>query len=255
MNLTVFTDQDFGSIRAMEIEGEPWFVGKDVANCLGFSNSRDAISNHVFPEDKGVETIDTLGGKQKLVVINESGLYAMVFNSRLPNAKKFKHWITSEVLPSIRKHGAYATPVTIEKIISNPDFGIRLLQSLKNEQEKNQELEKENKVLKPKGLFADAVAAADTSILVGQLAKILRQNGVKIGQNRLFRWMRDNGYLGKSGSNYNLPTQYSMDRKLFEIKESTFQNPDGSVRITRTPKVTGKGQQYFVNRFLTNGDS
>ena len=153
-------------------------------------------------------------------------------------------------MPSLRKHGAYATPQTIESIIENPDFGIKLLQSLKSEQSKNKKLESQNKAMKPKALFADAVETSNTSILVGQLAKLLKQNGVDIGQNKLFKYLRDNHYLGQRGEYYNMPTQYSMEMGLFEIKERTIQNPDGSVQTVRTTKVTGKGQTYFVNKFL-----
>ena len=249
-NLTAFSNPEFGMIRTTEIDGEPWLVGRDVARILGYANPNDALAKHVDEEDKGVAKCDTPGGVQELTVINESGLYSLVLSSKLSNAKQFKHWITADVIPSIRKHGAYATPATIENIINNPDFGIRLLQSLKEEQEKNKALASENEQMKPKALFADAVASADTSILIGDLAKLIRQNGVLIGQKRLFAWMRDNGYLMKCGTSYNMPTQKSMELGIFEVKERTIQNPDGSARITRTTKVTGKGQQYFVNSFL-----
>lgn len=249
-NFAAFNNPEFGEIRTVEIDGEPWFVGKDVAEALGYSNTRDSLSKHVEPEDKDVAKCDTPGGTQELAVINESGLYSLILASKLPNAKQFKHWITADVIPSIRKHGAYATPATIENIINNPDFGIKLLQSLKEEQEKNRTLAAQNEEMKPKALFADAVATADTSILIGDLAKLIRQNGYDIGQNRLFGWLRDNGYLVKHGDAYNMPTQKSMDLGLFEVKERTIGNPDGSTRITRTTKVTGKGQQYFINKFL-----
>lgn len=248
--IQIFNNPEFGEVRTTVINNEPYFVGKDVAEALGYSNPRKALADHVDDEDKGVTKCDTLGGNQELTVINESGLYALVFGSKLPKAKEFKHWVTSEVLPSIRKHGAYATPATIENIINNPDFGIQLLKSLKEEQEKNKQLAADNEQMKPKALFADAVASADTSILIGDLAKLIRQNGIAIGQKRLFAWMRDNGYLMKCGTSYNMPTQRSMELGIFEVKERTIQNPDGSARITRTTKVTGKGQQYFVNSFL-----
>lgn len=247
--LQVFINPNFGNIRATIINNEPFFVGKDVAEDLGYTNSRKALSDHVDQEDKGVTICDTLGGKQEMTVINESGVYALIFSSKLPKAKEFKHWVTSEVLPTIRKHGAYATPATIESIIANPDNGIRLLQALKEEQEKRKALEAQNAEMKPKALFAEAVTASKTSILVGELAKILKQNGIETGQKRLFQWMRDNGYLIKSGSATNMPTQKSMDKGLFEIKETTITNPDGSVRITKTPKITGRGQVFFINLF------
>lgn len=249
--IQIFNNPEFGEIRTAEIDGEPWFVGKDVAELLGYEKARNAIAAHVDPEDKKDAPIQgPLGGTQAMTIINESGLYSLVLTSKLPNAKQFKHWVTADVIPSIRKHGAYATPATIENIINNPDFGIRLLQSLKEEQEKNKALAADNEQMKPKALFADAVASADTSILIGDLAKLIRQNGVMIGQKRLFAWMRDNGYLMKGGTSYNMPTQKSMELGIFEVKERTIQNPDGSARITRTTKVTGKGQQYFVNKFL-----
>lgn len=248
--IKIFSSPEFGMIRTTEIDGEPWLVGRDVARILGYANPNDALAKHVDEEDKGVAKCDTPGGVQELTAINESGLYSLVLSSKLPNAKQFKRWITADVIPSIRKHGAYATPATIENIINNPDFGIRLLQSLKEEQEKNKALASENEQMKPKALFADAVASADTSILIGDLAKLIRQNGVLIGQKRLFAWMRDNGYLMKCGTSYNMPTQKSMELGIFEVKERTIQNPDGSARIIRTTKVTGKGQQYFVNCFL-----
>ena len=237
-------------VRVVMINSEPYFVGKDVTGVLGYKNANDALNKHIENEDKGVAFCDTLGGKQKMTVINESGLYSLILSSKLPQAKQFKHWVTSEVLPSIHKYGAYATPQTIESIIDNPDFGIKLLQSLKSEQDKNKKLESQNKSMKPKALFADAVETSNTSILVGQLAKLLKQNGVDIGQNKLFKYLRDNHYLGKRGEYYNMPTQRSMEMGLFEIKERTIQNPDGSVQTVRTTKVTGKGQTYFVNKFL-----
>ena len=237
-------------VRTVLINDEPYFVGKDVAEILGYKNARDALYKHVDEEDKLGSRFATSGQNRQMTVINESGLYSLILSSKLPQAKQFKHWVTSEVLPSIHKYGAYATPQTIESIIDNPDFGIKLLQSLKSEQNKNKKLESQNKAMKPKALFADAVETSNTSILVGQLAKLLKQNGVDIGQNKLFKYLRDNHYLGQRGEYYNMPTQYSMEMGLFEIKERTIQNPDGSVKTVRTTKVTGKGQTYFVNKFL-----
>ena len=245
--MQIFNNADFGKIRATEIDGEPWFVGKDVAEALGYSNPRKAVIDHVDPEDKmdGVTIRDSIGRDQNPVFINESGLYSLILGSKLPTAKKFKRWVTSEVLPAIRRHGAYMTDEKAFDVTHNSSGLADLLQQAADQlKQKDIQIER----MKPKALFADAVATADTSILVGQLAKILRQNGVQIGQNRLFSWLRENGYLGKTGNNRNLPTQRAMDLGLFEIKESTFQNPDGSVRITRTPKVTGKGQIYFIEK-------
>ena len=246
--LEIFNNPEFGQIRATEINGEPYFVGKDIAEALGYTNPQKAIRDHVDEEDKTLNESFTVNGTMA-VLISESGVYSLVFGSQLPKAKEFKHWVTSEVLPTIRKHGAYATPATIESIIADPDNGIRLLQALKEEQEKRKALEAQNAEMKPKALFAEAVTASKTSILVGELAKILKQNGIETGQKRLFQWMRDNGYLIKSGSATNMPTQKSMDKGLFEIKETTITNPDGSVRITKTPKITGRGQVFFINLF------
>lgn len=260
--LEIFNNPEFGQIRATEINGEPYFVGKDVCDAFGDTNYRRSLSK-IDDSDKGVSQIATPGGKQTMTVINESGLYSLLFqmqpqkgneneaivNARIDKLHHFKHWVTSEVLPTIRKHGAYATPATIESIIADPDSGIKLLTALKEEQEKRKELEAKNAEMKPKALFAEAVTASKTSILVGELAKILKQNGIETGQKRLFQWMRDNGYLIKSGSATNMPTQKSMDKGLFEIKETTITNPDGSIRITKTPKITGRGQVFFINLF------
>lgn len=249
MNLEVFNFEN-KEVRTLLIDNEPWFVGKDVADILGYSKSRNAIALHVDDDDALKQGLtDSLGRVQETIIINESGLYSLILSSKLPSAKRFKKFVTSEVLPSLRKHGMYATEETIDKILSNPDFGIRLLNELKEEREKTKLLKNENEQLKPKALFADTVSASDTSILIGQLAKLLKQNGNDIGQNRLFKILRKDGYLGKSGENYNLPTQKSMNLKVMEIKERTVNNSDGSVRITKTPMITGKGQVYFVNRY------
>ncbi|MCG2287507.1 phage antirepressor [Staphylococcus epidermidis] len=239
-------------LRTMNIDGEPYFVGKDVAEVLGYKRTADAIREHVESEDKGVGKIQTPGGMQNVTIINESGLYSLIFSSKLESAKRFKRWVTSEVLPSIRKHGVYATDNVIENTLNNPDYIINILTEYKKEKEHNLTLEKQIKDNKPKVLFADSVAGSDNSILVGELAKLLKQNGVDVGQNRLFKWLRNNGYLiKKSGESYNLPTQKSMDLEILDIKKRVINNPDGSSKITRTPKVTGKGQQYFINKFLT----
>lgn len=246
-NLEVFNFES-KEVRTLLINNEPWFVGKDVAEVLGYLNPQKAIRDHVDEEDKTLNDSFTVNGT-KGVLINESGLYSLILSSKLPSAKRFKKFVTSEVLPSLRKHGMYATEETIDKILSNPDFGIRLLNELKEEREKTKQLRSENDQLKPKALFADTVSASDTSILIGQLAKLLKQNGNDIGQNRLFKILRKDGYLGKSGENYNIPTQKSMSLKVMEIKERTVNNSDGSVRITKTPMITGKGQVYFVNKY------
>nr|DAK04934.1 MAG TPA: repressor domain protein [Caudoviricetes sp.] len=245
-DIQIFKNEQFGEVRTIEKNGEPWFVAKDVCEALDLGNSRQAVSR-LDEDEKGVILTDTLGGNQQVGVVSEAGLYTLVLGSRKPEAKAFKRWITHEVIPTIRRHGAYATETTIESIIADPESGIKLLQALKAEQEHRKEAEAIAKAQRPKVLFADAVAASDNSILVGELAKILRQNGVETGQNRLFRWMRDNGYIMRYT---NEPTQYSMERGLMEVKERAINNPDGSVRITRTTMISGKGQTYFINKFL-----
>lgn len=276
--ITLFQSAEFGQIRTTEINGTPYFVGKDVAEALGYSNTKDAIAKHVDDEDKRLlqrsdfATLENHIPKEVLpvnfvradipnrglTIINESGVYALVFGSKLPTAKKFKHWVTSEILPTIRKHGAYMTEQTLEQALTSPDFLIKLATQLKTEQEKNRELEstvkKQGELMeraRPLVCFANSVKTANTSILIGELAKILKQNGVNIGQNRLFAWLRENGYLvSRKGSDYNMPTQKSMELGLFEIKETTINHSDGHISISKTPKISGKGQVYFVNKFL-----
>ena len=248
--IQIFKSEEFGQIRTVVINSEPYFVGKDVTEILGYSNSRDALAKHVDDEDKGVAKCDTLGGVQALAVINESGLYSLVLSSKLPSAKRFRKWVTSEVLPSIRKNGGYISgqeEMTDEQLIAKAlTVANRIIEN------KQAEIER----MKPKEIFADAVAASHTSILVRELAKILKGNGISIGQNRLFNWLRDNGYLIKSkGTDWNSPTQRAMEMGLFTVKESTRQNPDGSVSIDRVTKVTGRGQQYFINKFLSERGS
>ena len=255
--LQIFENKQFGQVRAIMKDGEPWFVAADVCNVFGETNRNRAMQS-LDDDEKGYTQIDTPGGEQKMSIINESGLYALLFAMQPQKARgvtdehiekrqnmlrAFKRWVTHDVVPSIRKTGAYMTPETIEKVLMNPDTIISLATQLK-------ELQTKVEQDKPKVLFADAVAASHTSILIGDLAKLIRQNGVEVGQNRLFQWLRDNGYLCSTGERYNLPTQKSMELKLFEVKETTISNPDGSIRITRTTKVTGKGQAYFVNKFL-----
>lgn len=246
-DLKIFENKEFGEIRTVNIDGEPWFVGVDIATALGYSNTRDAIAKHIDNEDKATVAIHDGRQKRNITAINESGLYSLILSSELPSAKAFKRWVTSEVLPSIRKNGGY---IAGQETMSDDELMARALQVAQN---KIQERDKQIETMKPKAIFADAVAASHTSILVGELAKILKQNGVNIGQNRLYEWLRENGYLirGNKRTDRNAPTQRSMDMGLFEVKISTVVNSDGSVRETRTTKVTGKGQQYFINKFLT----
>nr|DAE12238.1 MAG TPA: repressor domain protein [Myoviridae sp. ctuAx8] len=241
--LQVFNNAMFGNVRIFLQDDEPWFVAKDITNILGYQNSSKAIIDHVDVEDKlNNETLSSLGQRGGWL-INESGLYSLILSSKLPTAKQFRRWVTSEILPSIRKYGSYS--MDIPRTL--PDA----LKLYANEIEAHNKTKALVEEQKPKVLFADAVNASHTSILVGDLAKLLRQNGLDIGQNRLFERLRQEGYLIKQkGESYNMPTQRSMDMKLFEVKESTFTNPDGSTHITKTPKVTGKGQIYFTNRYL-----
>lgn len=249
-DIQIFNNPDFGEVRTLEENGAVLFCGSDVAKALGYSNPSKALSDHC----KGVTKryTPTKSGTQEMSFIPEPDLYRLVFSSKLPTAEKFTDWVTAEVLPTIRRHGMYATPDTVEKMLADPDTAIKLLTTLKEERAQRLALEAQAEADKPKVLFADAVSASHTSILVGDLAKLLRQNGVDIGQNRLFRFLREKGYLCSQGERYNLPTQRSMDRGWFQVKETTINQPDGSIRVTRTVKVTGKGQQYFINLFLSN---
>lgn len=248
-NLQLFAFEGH-EVRTLKINDEPYFVGKDVANILGYSNTRKALQDHVDLEDKkdGVTIRDSIGRNQKPTVINESGLYSLILSSKMPNAKRFKHWVTSEVLPTIRKHGAYMTDEKAFDVVNNKDGLASLLQQAADQlRQKDIQIEE----MKPKAMLADAITASETSILVGEMAKILKKNGVNTGQNRFFKWLRENGYLIKrKGTDYNMPTQKSMNLKLFEIKERTIVDGN-STRIVKTPKITGNGQQYFTNLFLS----
>lgn len=252
--IKVFSNEEFGSIRRVEVNGEFWLVGKDVARILGYTDENKAIAMHVDDEDKLNDKTALSLGQRGGWLINESGLYSLVLSSKLPSAKKFRRWVTSEVLPSIRKHGAYMTPETLEAAILNPDYLLKVATALKEETDKRKALESKVQADAPKVLFADSVAASSSTVLVGELAKIMRQNGVDMGERRLFRWMRDNGYLIKrNGTDYNMPTQASMEQGLFRIKETVINHSDGHTSVSKTPKVTGKGQTFFLNKFLGEG--
>lgn len=243
--LQIFNNSEFGEIRAIKINNEPWFVATDVCESLGLSNPTVAVNR--LDEDERSKF--NLGRQGEANVINEYGLYNLILSSRKKGAKEFKRWITHEVIPSIRKHGMYAT----DELLDNPDLLISVAKELKFEKERRKLLETEREQNKPKVLFAQSVQASNKSILVGDMAKLIKQNGVDIGQNKLFAWLRDNGYvIRRKGESYNLPTQKSMELGILEIKESTHINPDGSVRLTKTTKVTGKGQIYFINKFLAS---
>lgn len=241
--LQVFKNQEFGSVRTLVVNNEPWFVGKDIAESLGYTATEKAIRTHIDGDDKGVTEMDTPGGKQKVVIINESGLYSLVLSSKLPSAKKFKRWVTSEVLPALRKTGQYQ----VKELSGQELMAKALIEAQSVLAAKDKVIEE----MKPKVVFADAVATSHTSILVGELAKILKQNGIDMGQKRLFAWLREKGYLIKrQGTDYNMPTQKAMELGLFEIKEGSYVNGSGVNITTKTPKITGKGQQYFINKFL-----
>lgn len=234
-------------IRTVVIDGEPWFVAKDVCDVLGHSNSRVALER-LDEDEKGVSTVYTLGGQQEVSVINESGMYSLVLTSRRPEARAFKRWITHEVIPSIRKTGSYGVQRELTRLelieLARESEVARL-----DAEKRNAELEYQLRIQEPKVVFADAVTTSHTSILIGELAKILKQNGIDIGQNRLFEWMREHGYLiRRLGSDWNTPTQKAMDLGLFEIKETPVLHSSGS-RLHKTTKVTGKGQVYFVSKF------
>lgn len=250
--LQIFKNNTFGNLRVVQKNNQTWFVAKDVCECLGINNSRQALSRLDDDEKNSVILNDGIPGNPNKSVVNEYGLYALVLSSRKPEAHQFKRWVTHDILPTIRKHGAYMTPETIEKTLTDPDFIIRLATELKNEKQARIKAEETIIQNRPKVLFADAVSDSNSSILVGDLAKILRGNGVNIGQKRLFAWMRENGFLMKGTESRNMPTQRAMEMGLFKVKEGTYINGDGVNVTTKTTKVTGKGQQYFINKFLGN---
>lgn len=247
MELTIINEQEVlgKHFTVYGTADEPLFLAKDVAEWI--EHSKPSIMVDTVDEDEKLrETIFTSGQNREVWFLTENGLYEVLMQSRKPLAKEFKKKV-KEILKSIRKHGLYAT----DQLLNNPDFAIAAFQALKEERARKQALEAQIEADKPKVLFADAVSASHTSILVGELAKLISQNGYKIGANRLFAWMRENGYLIKrKGSDWNMPTQRSMDLKLFEIKETNIQHADGHISINKTSKVTGKGQQYFINKFL-----
>ena len=247
--LQIFNNPEFGEIRTLEEDGKVLFCASDVAKALGYAKPQNAVAAHCKGALK--RGIHTNGGIQEMSFIPESDVYRLSFGSKLPTAERLTDWIVEEVIPTIRKHGAYMTPEVIERTLTDPDYIIQLATTLKEERQKRRVLEAKAEEDKPKVLFADSVAASHTSILIFDLAKILKQNGVDIGGNRLFDWMRKNGYLvRRKGSDYNMPTQRSMEMGLFEVMETSVSHSDGHISVNKTPKVTGKGQQYFINAFL-----
>lgn len=248
MSIQVFESADFGRIRAVSENGEPWFVAKDVCDVLGLDHT---ALRKLDADEKGRDSIPTLGGTQQMTMVSEPGFYRLVMKSRKPEAKAFQRWVTHEVLPAIRRDGGYmaAKPdETPEEIMAR---ALRIAdETMRRQKERIESLSSANAEMRPKALFADAVAASDGTCLVGELAKMIAQNGVDIGQNRLFAWMREKGYLGKSGCNYNRPTQRSIEMGILKVKETAVHHADGHVTINSTPKVTGKGQVYFVQKLL-----
>ena len=250
-NLQVF-DYNGAEVRTVIIESEPWFVAKDVCNVLGINDTHTAM-RALDDDEKDRQSLPTPGGMQDMTVISESGLYQLILRSNKPEAKAFSKWVRSEVLPSIRKHGVYMTPEAIEKTLFNPDFIINLATELKTERNKRIELEKQAEINAPKVLFADSVAASESTCLIRELAKMIHQNGVDIGEKRLFAWLREHDFLIKSRTqDFNMPTQKARNMGLMIIKETVISNSGGKPILVRTPKITGKGQEYFINLFLKN---
>lgn len=270
--MRIFKNEEFKKVRIFEIENEIWFIGKDICNYFGDTNHNRTLARVDATDKRYIEIEDALGRKQKAIAVNESGMYSILFKmqpqkannggvadaypievqERINKLRRFKHWVTSEVLPSIRKHGTYMTQEFIQKTLDNPDYLIAIATKIKEEREARKRLEKLVEEERPHAILGRAITTAKTSILIGDLAKILNQNGVNVGAKRLFEWMRNNGYLIKrKGTDWNMPTQRSMDLELFEVKESVHIDGNGCNKITRTTKVTGKGQEYFVNRFLS----
>lgn len=245
-DLKIFENKEFGKVRTITEKGEPLFIAADVCKALDIKNFTQAVSRL----DTDERSMLNIGRQGKTNVVNEYGLYNLVLASRKPEAKAFKRWITHEVIPAIRKHGGYLTPVKTEELLSDPDLIIQLATNLKEERAARSQVEQQLAVAKPKVLFADAVAASDSTILIGDLAKIIKQNGHAVGQQRMFKWLREHGYLIKRmGADYNSPTQKAMELGLFKIKETAITHSDGHVTVSKTVKVTGKGQQYFIAKF------
>ena len=251
-NIQIFKNEQFGEVRIiMNENNEPLFCAKDVAAALGYSDTADAIQRHCKSGKKVFHPHENGIGGVNMIYIPEKDVYRLIMRSNLPDAEKFQDWVCDEVLPSIRKYGIYATDITIEKLLANPDFAIQALQNLKEERQKR--VEAEQKVAEATAIaFTNAVQSANSSCLIGELAKIITQNGYPIGEKRLFAWMRENGYLGKHGERYNIPNQQYVEQGLFEIKKGVRSGSGGVLHTTITTKLTGKGQVYFVNKFLNS---
>lgn len=242
--IEVFKSAEFGSIRTAKINNNIYFVGKDVADALGYVDTNKAVSMHVDDEDKKLnDKTSPSFGQRGATLINESGLYSLVLSSKLESAKRFKRWITADVLPALRRTGSYSLDI--------PKTLPEALRAYADEVEQHNKTKALVEAQRPKVIFADAVSTSDTDILVGDLAKLLNQNGYAVGQNRLFERLRNEGFLiSRKGNSYNMPTQRAMELGLFRIKETAITHSDGRVSLNKTPKVTGRGQQYFINRFI-----
>lgn len=249
-NITPFTF-DAQPIRVIERSGDPWFVAADCAHALEYASAKDFVRG-LDPEDRDRHIVPTPSGDQEMTIISEGGLYTALVRARTERAKPFRRWVTHEVLPTIRQRGGYLTPEAAEEALTDPDFIIRLATDLKRERAARASLEAQAVADRPKVLFADAVSTSSSEILVGDLAKILRGNGIPVGANRLFAWLRNNGFLiRRDGSDWNMPTQKSMELGLFRVKETAVVHSDGHTSLSKTPKVTGRGQQYFIDGFLS----
>lgn len=251
-DMKIFENSEFGAVRVVDMNGEPWFVAKDVLRALDYADDYNpSRAMQAIPgEWKGVHRMHTPGGEQEMLIISEQGLYFFLGRSDKPKALPYQMWVAGDVVPTIRKHGGYLTPAKLEEALTDPDTIIRLATNLKAEREKRQALEAQAAADRPKVVFAESIEVAKTSILVGEMAKLIKQaTGCDMGQNRFFEWLRANGYLHKGGSARNMPTQRCIDAGWMEIKEGTRIGSSGECHITRTPKVTGRGQIYFVNLF------
>lgn len=245
--LQIFKSEKFGEIEILIENGREYFPATEVAKILGYSNPQKAVRDHCKEKGCTNRSVLTKGGKQEKKFIDEGNLYRLITKSNLPQAEVFESWVFDEVLPSIRKTGMYAT----DELLNNPDLAIKAFTRLKEEQDKRKQLEKQIEDQAPAVAFANSLSVSDDCILVREMAKLLKQKGINTGEDRLFKYFRANGYLiSKKGSDWNLPTQKSMNLGLFVIKEGTRQSASEGVKITKTPKITGKGQQYFINKFL-----
>lgn len=254
--IQVFNSEQFGEIRTAGTAQEPIFCAADICRALGYSNGRKAISDHCDEGDVTKRDTPTSSGVQSMTFVNESGMYSLIFGSKLESAKQFKKWVTSDVLPSIRKHGMYATEATVESMLNDPENAILMLQAYQRErkerlaaQQQVEKLEAQAIEDKPKIIYADAVKGSTSSCLIGELAKMIAQNGYPIGEKRLFQWLRDNHYLCSYGERFNQPYQQYIEQGLFTMKQNVF-SVDGEMRTRNTTKVTGKGQIYFINKFI-----